>query len=139
MEQINWLDPETSQLETNFEKVKEKLNAYGFLTVETPNDVLNLQKLVFEQLNLSSTDTKYFISEKHKIAYCLSKYTSAVFNKELGLTRRHFVDKKLAKAWMSEMQKMFHPDSNINSQINIDFNAVSKGINDAYREMIGKK
>ena len=134
MEIKKWLHSNKEDLKKNFEEIKETFNDKEFLNINSPEDLLLLRDFIINQF-----DVGYFKSQRHKIAFLLSKYESNAFNKELGITRRHFVDKELAKKWMREMQSKFHPDLNQDIETDVDFTKISAGINRAYGEMVGRK
>lgn len=134
MENNVWLSFDTDKLEDNFENIKAALNVESFINVNTMEELIGLKAFILKQL-----EKGYFKSERHKKAFLLSKYETGAFNDELGITRRHFVDKKLAKEWMSKQQAEFHPDKNQDIKSDIDFDKVSEGINKAYGEMVGRK
>lgn len=129
-----WLYINEEDLKSNFEDIKENLKDKEFLNINSFEDLLLLRNFLFGQFR-----DGYFKSERHMKAFLLSKYESNVFNKELGISRRHFVDKNLAKKWMTEMQSQFHPDRNQDILADIDFTKISEGINRAYGEMVGRK
>lgn len=134
MEIKKWLHINEEDLKKNFEEIKENLDDKEFLNIKSPEDLILLRDFIINQF-----DAGYFKSQRHKIAFLLSKYESNAFNEELGITRRHFVDKELAKKWMWEMQSKFHPDLNKDIKSDVDFTRVSAGINKAYGEMVGRK
>ncbi|RPH20929.1 hypothetical protein EHN07_19100 [Buttiauxella warmboldiae] len=129
-----WIYLNEEELNLQFEKIKYEFKDLTFLSIKSPNDLIALREY-FNQCLIEGC----FKSQRHKLAYLLSKYESGAFNEELGITRRHFVDSTLAKAWLVKMQKEFHPDKNKNIKKDIDFTKVSEGINRAYGEMVGKK
>lgn len=130
----NWIDFDEESIRNNFEAIKAGFEGVEFVKIESPSDLIGLRDLIYQQLR-----SGYFKSSRHEMAFFLSRYESGVFNEELGITRRHFVDQKLAKTWLWEMQSKFHPDSNIDIKSDIDFTKVSEGINKAYGEMVGRK
>ncbi|EGQ7683784.1 hypothetical protein IZS58_004738 [Vibrio parahaemolyticus] len=130
----SWINFSEDELKEQFESIKAILRTESFINVNTIDDLLELKVFIFKQL-----EDGYFKSDRHKNAYLLTKYETGAFNEELGITRRHFKDKKLAKEWMSIMQATFHPDKNKDIQGDIDFTKVSEGINRAYGEMVGRK
>lgn len=134
MEIKEWLHSDEEDLKNNFEEIKETFKDKEFLNVKSPEDLSRLRDFILNQF-----DVGYFKSQRHKIAFLLSKYESNAFNEELGITRRHFVDKDLAKKWMGEMQSKFHPDRNQDIESDLDFTKISEGINRAYGEMVGRK
>jgi hypothetical protein len=130
----NWFYLNEDEIYLHFEHIKNDLKEFSFLEVRSPNDLILLREYINQCLIRGC-----FKSQRHKLAFLLSKYDSGAFNEELGITRRHFVDKNLAKTWLVKMQKEFHPDKNKDINKDIDFNKVSEGINRAYGEMVGKK
>lgn len=134
MNKPDWLFLSEEELNNSFNVLKTDLNSKKFLNINTPEDLFNLRGFILNQFKVG-----YFKSERHMIAFFLSNYESNIFNEALGITRRHFVDKKLAKKWMIEMQNEYHPDKNINIKSDIDFAKISDGINKAYAEMVGQK
>jgi len=77
----------------------------------------------------------YFISEKHKLEFCILKHEGNYLDEELGITRRHYIDKEIAKKWRNDMQKIFHDDKNSKNE---QYKKVSSKINKIYERMIGK-
>lgn len=134
MENHNWIDLNEDEIENNFEDIKDTLKTCSFLNINTLEDLFRLRSFFLNQF-----ESGCFKSERHKVAFLLSKYESNAFNEELGITRRHFVDKKLAKTWMGKMQSKYHPDKNKDIANDIDFTQISDGINKAYTEMVGRK
>lgn len=130
----NWINLSVEEICGRFEEIKINLNEYEFLNINSPDDLVSLKDFILKQLNDGC-----FKSERHKLAYLLSKYESGAFNDELGIKRRHFVDEKLAKRWLGQMQAKFHPDKNQDIKSDINFTEVSEGINRAYGEMVGRK
>ena len=78
----------------------------------------------------------YFISEKHKLEFCILKHEGNYLDEELGITRRHYIDKDIAKEWRNKMQKIFHDDKNFDTE---RYKKVSSKINKIYERMIGEK
>lgn len=129
-----WMDFDEEEISNRADDIKAEINKFDFLKINSASDLIILKNFIYQQLSSGC-----FKSERHKLAYLLSKYESGAFNKELGITRRHFVDEDLAKNWMRKMQSIFHPDKNINIESDIDFTKISEGINRAYGEMVGRK
>lgn len=130
----DWINFDEEETNNHFEDIKSNFKGFCFLNIDSPTDLISLRNFIYQQFKDGC-----FKSERHKLVFMLSKYESGAFNEELGITRRHFVDKTLAKTWMGEMQKKFHPDKNQDIKNDIDFTEVSKGINKAYGEMVGRK
>ncbi|MGE8705362.1 MAG: hypothetical protein ACN6O5_22000 [Achromobacter sp.] len=134
METKNWMDFDEEEINSRADALIVEINKYDFLKINSADDLFSLRKFIYEQLSGGC-----FKSERHKLAYLLSKYESGCFNQELGITRRHFLDKELAKKWLMRMQGIFHPDKNIDIKSDLDFEKISEGINRAYGEMVGRK
>lgn len=129
-----WMDFDEEKINNQADEIKAEINKYDFLKINSTSDLFLLRNFIYQQLG-----NGYFKSERHKLAYFLSKYESGAFNQELGITRRHYVDNDLAKNWMRKMQSTFHPDKNIDIKNDIDFEKISEGVNRAYSEMVGRK
>lgn len=134
MENLDWLGFNEDKIKENLSEIKTTFKNNKLISVTNIEEVLALKKLI-----LAISKDAYFKSEKHKQAFMLINYSSGLFNDELGITRRHRVDKKLAKEWLSKKQKLFHPDKNLHENDGIDYKAVSDSINNIYGEMVGSK
>jgi hypothetical protein len=67
----------------------------------------------------------------------LLTHTGSLFDEELGIKRKHYINTKLAKEWKNKKTLIFHPDKNIDDD-SIDYLKVMKNINKIYCRMIGK-
>ena len=80
---------------------------------------------------------EFFITKKKKIAFLLKNNEKGVFDEELGIKRKHYVDEKAAKEWRSKLITEFHPDKNqIDTSLN--YNEIVNCINKIYKRMVGK-
>ena len=115
-----------------------------FFLGNIPQNLLNINNETKVKTNKSfkqNTESvnNYFKSDKHQMAYQLLNYQANVFSDDLGITRRHRIDKKLANTWMKKKQNIFHPDKNIGKEDGINYQDVSNAINNIYGEMVGSK
>jgi tRNA A37 N6-isopentenylltransferase MiaA len=115
-----------------------------FFLGNIPQNLLNINNETKVKVNNnlkqnSNFENNYFKSDKHQMAYQLLNYKANIFNDELGITRKHRVDKKLANNWMKEKQKIFHPDKNMEEKDGINYKEISDMINDIYGELVGSK
>ncbi|OPB21769.1 hypothetical protein [Pseudomonas fluorescens] len=85
-----------------------------------------------------SDRTKYFQSKLHEIAFYFS-VNNAVFDKHLGIKKVHTIDVNKARALRNSYLNLFHPDKNINSEIDLDFTKVSEDINGLFSRVSGGK
>jgi signal recognition particle subunit SEC65 len=69
------------------------------------------------------------------LEFCILKHEGNYLDEELGITRRHYIDKEIAKKWRNDMQKIFHDDKNSKNE---QYKKVSSKINKIYERMIGK-
>lgn len=76
----------------------------------------------------------YFLSDKHEAAFMILNYNPK-FNKELGITKKHYMNKDLAREWKLKYIKMFHPDQGF---VLKEQEKVVEAINRIYREMVGE-
>lgn len=60
-----------------------------------------------------------------------------IFDEELGIKKKHYIDAVAAKEWKKEYQAIFHPDKNTNDKT-IDYDEVMQKINKIYNRMSGK-
>ena len=74
------------------------------------------------------------MSDKHEAAFMILNYNPQ-FNKELGITRKHYMNKDLAREWKLRYIKMFHPDQGF---VLKNQDKVVEAINRIYQEMVGE-
>lgn len=152
---MNWY--ECNEIENlkeigSFKEVKRKisvdLKGNAKITARSWNELF--EKVTFlRELFLTTSDIKalqfdnfsqwgkYFTSKKHEIGFMLLKHEGTVFDEELGIKKKHYIDKKAAKEWKSKYQLMFHPDKNIGDN-SLDYVMVISKINKIYNRMVGK-
>lgn len=99
-------------------------------------DLLTIISMLGETVD-KDDNCGYFKSEKHKFAFMLIRNEQAVFDEDLGIKKKHYIDKEAAKEWKMKYIKMFHPDKNLDDN-GIDFDAVTQKINKIYNRMVGK-
>jgi hypothetical protein len=82
-------------------------------------------------------DEIFFRTEKTKLAFLLKKHVKGVFDEELGIKKKHYIDKTAAKEWKTKLLKEFHPDKNLKNE-SLDFDEITQCINKIYNRMVGK-
>lgn len=85
----------------------------------------------------SSLKNRFFISEKKELAFFLQNNIKGVFDEQLGIKRKHYIDKKVAQEWRAKLSSQFHPDRN-NDDESFDFEEITAHINKMYNRMVGK-
>ena len=123
-------------------KINEKHNSeiIDFIKSDTKLDTVFKKGLIkfidtLKRVPIHLNKDSYFISEKHKLEFCILKHEGNYLDEELGITRKHYVDKDIAKEWRNRMQEIFHDDKNFNNE---RYTKVSSKINKIYERMIGK-
>lgn len=135
------LDIEKIDLKENYEILKDSVlrdtGLGDLISIKNKDDLIQVIRTFKKAKFTQTANDEYFISEKHKLAYCILKHERALFDKELGITKKHFVDKKEAKKWKDNLINMFHPDKDINNEF-ISSKEVTAKINKIYNQMVGK-
>ncbi|EJN18250.1 hypothetical protein [Pseudomonas sp. GM80] len=80
---------------------------------------------------------QFFLTKKAKIAFFLTHNKMGVFDSELGIKRKHYIDNDVAKEWRARFAKEFHPDKN-QGDTSMDYNQILSSINKMYNRMVGK-
>lgn len=96
-------------------------------------DHIDIIKAKFE----SPTAGNFFLTEKFKKAFLLTHNQKGVFDDELGIKRKHYIDKDLAKEWRARFISEFHPDRN-QGDSSMDYDEILSYINKIYSRMVGK-
>ena len=127
----------------NFRKVKEKISSLLDFSIkakswsELVKKIENIKKVFCKntsEIINKEERTTYFISPSHELAYHILKHKQGFFDKELGISKKHYMDKKEARKWRDKMVKKFHPDY-------VKFNfaeEVTAKINKIYKQMVGR-
>ena len=140
MEKFSWLLMGSDKLEESFQELRilvpKELGLEGLLTIDRKEDLLKVIDSYRKSFEFYSKD-KYFISEKRKLAFLLKKHEKGVFDKELGITKKHYLDKVAAKEWKAKIAKEFHPDKNQGDN-SLDYDEIKSCINKIYNRMVGK-
>lgn len=77
-------------------------------------------------------DDPFFKSKAARLIFFLTQADGEMRMKELGVNRKHFADKDYAKAWMTDLLKVVHPD-NCKHPLAADATAE---VNRIYRDMV---
>lgn len=80
---------------------------------------------------------RFFLNEKARIAFFLTRNKLGVFDEELGIKRKHYIDKSAAKEWRAKLSSQFHPDKNLDD-LSIDYVEIMSCINKIYSRMVGE-
>lgn len=131
---INFNSEEKLRSEFKFNQIKKTvLRDINLENSVTINGYKNL--LIFIRILRGEYEEEdpYFKSKLHRSAFMLTHYNSS-FDKELGISRLHYVDIDTAKQWRNKYIKMFHPDNSTFLDIN---NEISSSINKLYKRMVG--
>lgn len=140
MEKFLWLSMDSTELESNFEELSKAvpidLGLEGILTIK---DRMALVKVVNSYKKSAEYCSKdgYFVSEKRKLAFLLKRHEKGIFDEELGIKKRHYLDKAAAKEWKTKLAKEFHPDKN-HGDVSLNYDEITSCINKIYRRMVGE-
>ncbi|MGF6150524.1 hypothetical protein [Pseudomonas fluorescens] len=80
---------------------------------------------------------QFFLTKKAKKAFLLTHNQMGVFDDELGIKRKHYIDKDVAKEWRAKLASEFHPDKN-QGDTSMDYDQILSCINKMYNRMVGK-
>lgn len=140
MEKYSWLSMDSDKLEESFQELRkivpEELGIEGLLTIDRKEDLLKIVDSYRKSVEFYSKD-KYFISEKRKLAFFIKKHDKGIFDQELGIKKKHYMDKDAAKEWRTKFIKEFHPDKN-QGDSSLDYDEITSCINKIYNRMVGK-
>lgn len=142
MNQYDWMDVESEEnLKENYKlkeivsKIDEDLNLHGIIKFKSFKNVfMFIQALKTFIDDYIKCKDGFFLSDKHEIAFMILNYNPQ-FNKKLGITRKHYMNKDLAREWKLRYIKMFHPDQGF---VLKNQDKVVEAINRIYQEMVGK-
>lgn len=140
MDDFYWLSLSESKIKNDFDILKVDVikdsDLKGILSIESADDLVKIIK-AFRKASINSPEDKYFKSEKHKISFMLLKHEGSVFDEELGIKKKHYINKEAAKEWKQKYQSIYHPDKNVDD-CSIDYMEVMSKINKIYNRMVGK-
>ncbi|GBC62613.1 hypothetical protein DENIS_3585 [Desulfonema ishimotonii] len=140
MNDFYWLSLSEGKIRSEYDKLKvDVLSDTGLekiLSIKTSDDLVDVIEAFKKATNKYNND-KYFKSEKHKLAFMILKHQGNIFDEDLGIKKKHYVDKDAAKEWKKKYQAIFHPDKNINDD-SIEYNEVMQKINKIFNRMVGK-
>ncbi len=98
----------------------------------------NINHIVIRKISLlSELKNKYFINDKKRLAFLLINHQKGIFDDELGIKKKHYIDRKAAKEWKIKLLKELHSDKN-QEDSSLDYDEVSSYINKIYNRMVGK-
>lgn len=119
---MNWLNCDSiEELKQYYSSLKElrleintSLNGQEKITSNSWDGLLKKIKLfrstlseLTNNLSVEQDEISFFKSKKHEEIFYILNFEKN-FDKELGISRKHYVDKELAKLWRREMLKKYH-------------------------------
>jgi hypothetical protein len=139
MKKYSWLSMNNIELEEKFldlhTKIVKELGLEGILKIDTKEDLYKVVNSYKKHPEYYSKDS-FFISERHKLVFLLTKHKKGIFDEELGIKKKHYIDNSVAKEWKNKYIKMFHPDKNIDDKM-FNYGEVTQCINKIYNRMVG--
>ena len=99
----------------------------------TDIDYIDLIKV---KINKNLSD-QFFLTKKSKKAFLLTHNQMGIFDEDLGIKRKHYIDKDVAKDWRARLLREFHPDKN-QGDSSMDYDQILSSINKMYNRMVGK-
>lgn len=85
----------------------------------------------------SDIKDQFFITEKKKIAFFIKNNEKGIFDDQLGIKKKHYLDKNAAKEWKAKLASEYHPDKNPGDQ-SLNYDEIYSCINKMYNRMVGK-
>ena len=129
-----------NEIDKKYDEIRENIlndkSLSDVLSIKTKTDFLKVIE-VFHKIALWNNEDTFFKSEKHKLAFMIINHQGAIFDKELGIKKKHYLDKKAANEWKRKYQIIFHPDKNIDDE-SLDYEMIMQKINKIYSQMVGK-
>lgn len=92
--------------------------------------------LISARLDGNVTD-EFFLNKKTRTAFLLMHNQLGVFDDELGIKRKHYIDKNAARQWRARLASQFHPDKNQDDS-SMNYDEVISCINKIYNRMVGE-
>lgn len=115
------------------EKFRALLRKGPSESVEKIFDILNESESV---VDVEIGDDDFFLSQRRKWAFCILRNEKGDLDKELGITRKHFINRELAKEWRNRMIQEFHPEKNV-AEPEDELIVITQRINKIYGRMVG--
>lgn len=140
MEKSYPLSISDSEIDKKYDEIRESIlndnSLSSVLSINTKTDFLKVID-AFYKIALLNNDDVFFKSEKHKLAFMIINHQGTLFDNELGIKKKHYVDKKTANEWKKKYQSIFHPDKNIDDD-SLDYEMIMQRINKIHSRMVGK-
>ena len=113
--------------------LKEAAEKYGVkIRVNSWDNVWGSIKAIKKAMEESAWDDPFFKSKAARLIFFLTQADGEMRMKELEVNRKHFADKDYAKAWMTNLLKIVHPD-NCNHPLAAE---AAAEVNRIYKDMI---
>lgn len=139
MEKVYSLSISENEVDKKFDEIRRNIlndnSLSNVLSIKTKADFLKVVE-AFYKIALPDNEDVFFKSEKHKLAFMIINHQGTIFDKELGIKKKHYLDKKTASAWKGEYQSLFHPDKNIGDN-SLDYEMIMQKINKIHSRMVG--
>lgn len=139
MSEFYWLSLSEDDIREKYKRIKEDVlldtGLENLITIETPDHLLKLINS-FKKVTSGNSEERYFKSTKHKLGFMLLNHQGNIFDEELGIKKKHYLNKEAAKEWMRKYQSIFNCDKNINDE-SMDYNEITKKINKIFSQMVG--
>ncbi|UYM18233.1 hypothetical protein [Endozoicomonas euniceicola] len=140
MEKSYALSITENEIDKKYDEIREHIlndkELSDVLSIKTKKDLLKVIEAFCGVSSLKNEDA-FFKSEKHKLAFMIINHQGTFFDKELGIKKKHYLDKKMANEWKKKYQSIFHPDKNIDDNL-LDYEMIMQKINKIYSRMLGK-
>jgi len=144
MESFEWLkisNENDIDSKENFLRIKEQLindtDLKDIIKIYNKSSLFKIISSFQKSRKVQLGEDNFFISEKHHLAFCILKQKGNLFDKELEITKKHYIDNKVAKEWKNNLLKEFHPDKDPENLFK-DNEEIVKKINKMYIRMIGE-
>jgi hypothetical protein len=80
---------------------------------------------------------RFFLNEKKRVAFFIKNNDKGFFDDQLGIKKKHYLDKSVAKEWRAKLVSEYHPDKNQGDET-LDYDEILTFINKMYSRMVGK-
>jgi hypothetical protein len=140
MREYSWLSLSESEIEKEYNTLKNEVvvstGLQDLLSIRSKSDLLKVIKLL-QNISVHQENDAYFKSDKHRQAFLILNNQKGIFDEELGIKKKHYIDVGAAKEWKKKYQTIFHPDKNIDDK-SINYDEVMQKVNKIYNRMVGK-
>lgn len=140
MENFYSLSASENEIDAKYNQIRKNIlndkSLSDVLSIKTKSDFLKVIE-AFYKISLLNNEDAFFKSEKHKLAFMILNHQGTIFDEELDIKKKHYLDKKTADEWKRKHQSIFHPDKNIDDD-SLDYEVIMQKINKIHSRMVGK-